>query len=400
MDYKIFILNKLLEKYENSKSYNGACNRRILLKISGLKEYKLYDYEEKANFHEAVFDLHRNALIDFNWEKFEENNILNEIWLNTDNVEKAYEYGKRPNIKNQVKEMLSYIESADFEQDYLKEFRSDAIAYMNDKGKEFRLLPYEYYKQIIEGLIFIQNEDTILERTFSVKCFGDSKFFERNIKNIIVRIIKVYKLKDEENILDNEALLSVGISRYPEIIEFNGNISIQFKSGFESDYNTLLKGAYINSESVKIIEAIDLKEIKRVLFIENKANYVDYITKHQKENELVIYHGGMYSPIKGDFFKQIFESTPNVEYYHWSDIDLGGFRIFERLKNNIINTLKPYNIDVKSFDQKRDYWIAVDDKYIDKLSQLLKDCTYKEFWDLITKVIDEKAKLEQETFIS
>ena len=108
----------------------------------------------------------------------------------------------------------------------------------------------------------------------------------------------------------------------------------------------------------------------------------------------------MYSPIKGDFFKQIFESTPNVEYYHWSDIDLGGFRIFERLKNNIINTLKPYKMDVKSFYQKRDYWIAVDEKYIDKLAQLLKDCTYKEFWDLITKVIDEKAKLEQEAFIS
>ena len=47
MNYKELILNKLLDKYENSKSYLQEINRRIILKLSNLKQYNIENYNEK-----------------------------------------------------------------------------------------------------------------------------------------------------------------------------------------------------------------------------------------------------------------------------------------------------------------------------------------------------------------
>ena len=63
--------------------------------------------------------------------------------------------------------------------------------------------------------------------------------------------------------------------------------------------------------------------------IENKANYISYINGMTAEDELVIYHGGCYSPIKGRWLRLIAEEAEKskIQVFHWSDIDLGGFRI-------------------------------------------------------------------------
>lgn len=71
MDYKLFILNKLLDKYENSKSLIEKSNRRIKLNLKELREYDIENYELKRIFHDIVFDLHEKGFIDFSWKKHE-----------------------------------------------------------------------------------------------------------------------------------------------------------------------------------------------------------------------------------------------------------------------------------------------------------------------------------------
>ncbi len=67
---------------------------------------------------------------------------------------------------------------------------------------------------------------------------------------------------------------------------------------------------------------LKIKNAKKIIFIENKANYINYIQNTKKSDEFVVYHGGMYSPIKGEFFKKLYEVAKNIEFYHWSDIDI------------------------------------------------------------------------------
>lgn len=57
------------------------------------------------------------------------------------------------------------------------------------------------------------------------------------------------------------------------------------------------------------MKALKIKNAKKLIFIENKANYIDYIQNNMKEEEFVIYHGGMYSQIKGEFFRKLYSEV-------------------------------------------------------------------------------------------
>lgn len=143
-----------------------------------------------------------------------------------------------------------------------------------------------------------------------------------------------------------------------------------------------------------------MKNIQKVLFIENKANYINYIYNEQKDNELVIFHGGMYSPNKKIFFEKLYNNGSNVtNWYHWSDIDLGGFNIFVRLKNNIVHSLEPYKMNIDDFYKYKKFWKKFDDNYSKKLELKLHDNNYINFYNVIKAMIKEKSKLEQEAFL-
>lgn len=146
------------------------------------------------------------------------------------------------------------------------------------------------------------------------------------------------------------------------------------------------------------MQKLKIKNANKIIFIENKANYIDYIQNKKKNDEFVIYHGGMYSPIKGEFFRKIYDVAKDKEFYHWSDIDIGGFKIFVRLKN-IIPELKQYKMGREDFNSKQDYWKEMSIDYRDKLIKMRALEEYEVFYDVIDEMIKSNCKLEQEAFI-
>lgn len=152
MNYRELILNKLLDKYEKSKSYLEDTNRRIILKLDNLKEYNIQNYEEKVLFHEVVKDLKNKGLVDFCWVKFEKENIMEQIWLIKENVEKAYAEIKRTNPKQSYIEIFEDLNKSNFKQVWLESFKKDMLQYMEKYEKENTLLPKAKYKEIIRAL--------------------------------------------------------------------------------------------------------------------------------------------------------------------------------------------------------------------------------------------------------
>ena len=188
-----------------------------------------------------------------------------------------------------------------------------------------------------------------------------------------------------------------GITKYPEIIEFCGDLEIIIKNEI-IEYKKETLGSYVNSYNVRDMKNLKIKNANKIIFIENKANYIDYIQNKKTEDEFVIYHGGMYSPIKGEFFSKIYESASNIKFYHWSDIDIGGFKIFVRLRK-IIPELLPYKMDVQALYSKKSYWKTMNQSYIEKLNQLKQESQYEIFYEVIDEMLKNKCKLEQEAFI-
>lgn len=410
MNYKQIILNKLLDKYEKSKSYLKHANRRIIVKAQEIKEYNVENYEQKILFHEILKKLKAKRIVDFDYLKYEEGNILDKIWLEKENVDTAYLEIQRENPKKNYMIILKQLENINFKQEWLQKFCKDITKYMIENQKENNLLPLSKSELILNALEeidkmqSISKVNSVLKRIFSIKCYNDSKYFEKYIEKNIIAIAKKYYLKNGDNIeLNNDEILKeIGIVKYPEIIEFCGNMKCKIK-GKLIEFSDATVGNYINSYTILNIEDIELIDLNKIIWIENKANYIDYIS-NKKTNELVIYHGGFYSPIKGEFFKKVYEASrktsKDIIYLHWSDIDIGGFEIFTRLKNNIVKEVQPYKMDKNTLVKNKNYWNYFDENYKKKLCKLRKCDEYNIFFETIDIMLEYNCKLEQEALIS
>lgn len=71
MDFEKIILNTLLDKYEASKALYKASNRRIILKMKNLTGYNIENYDRKQIIHDVIFELKKEGIIDFSWQKYE-----------------------------------------------------------------------------------------------------------------------------------------------------------------------------------------------------------------------------------------------------------------------------------------------------------------------------------------
>ena len=134
-------------------------------------------------------------------------NILKEIWLNKRNVEKAYIIANRVDIKQQNNILLEYLEQYQFNQKWIEDYRKDMISYISEKHKTNSLFPYEYAKDILKVLKEIDNKKEVLKRVLSINCFGV-----------------------QEDDTNEEILLEVGISKYPEVLEFCGDLEYYIKN--------------------------------------------------------------------------------------------------------------------------------------------------------------------------
>ncbi len=406
--WETFILNSLLNKYEASKKFQGTqTNRRILLKVSTDKKLMstLESYEQKRAFFAELEKLEKLKLISYLWVKGEKDNIVKEVALNTapETLSKSYALLNKPETKDTINSLVGLLTETKNKLNNLPEiacFLEQSQQKISSQMKFTRhftadlKLDHNICKFLIE-LDHLPSEQT--ERVISTKLYGDSKYFEKELKPKVLSILRQIQKDNDLDINDDATLLEqYGIVRYPQLFFFSGPIKIHLKNQGLVDYSFFKQGAIIDSKFIQQINLIDTTMISQVLFIENKATYYQYLN-HSHPNELVIYHGGFFSPIAKEFFKKIYDSTSNVSFYHWSDIDLGGFRIFVRLKNEIIPELQPYLMDVKTLLAYESKAIKITNQdYLTSLHDLLNNPDYHMFNQVLEQMIDKKIKLEQE----
>jgi hypothetical protein len=410
MNYKNLILGKLLDKYENSKSFtDGASKRRVMLRLSSeLPEYDVENPIARETFNSMILELSQKGLISYEWLKYEKDNIIDKVWLDIACVNSSYALigrkAKRAVLDNllfQVKDILSKSTS-----EWIIRFFEEIVQSIETKNSIAGLLPSdeEQAYSVLKAINSIQSlgDEGCLERVFSLRFFGDSKYFEKKLRAKVVGIIRKYYLglDASEEVSDDDLLMQVGIYHSPDMIDFKGGISGRIAET-DINFSAFLHGISINAETVRDLEITGTGNVSKVLFIENKANFIDFNMKNSDSTIMTVFHGGFYSPCKGLFFKKLYYAAldKNIEFYHWGDIDLGGFKIFKRLKFNIIPEIKPYLMDKEAFVSKIEYAAMFDSQYADKLKQLLEDNQYSEFWDVLKFMIENGIKLEQESFL-
>ena len=414
MKYKKKILQLLIGKYEKSKAaVSGSTTRKIAVQLSKEKGLNnlLEDIDEKRSFLKDLQELKEAGMVDYSWEKYEEGNLVDRIWLLYEPTEKLYQayemVGLIP-MQIQLEQCRCAIENCMkvIHKEWILEFLKECLETMDERKKlpKFFQGSRGQYLDLLKALTALDSVDTeILERVFSTRVYGNSKWFEKNVRSKFISVMRHIKREEnDQEFEDDELLLMAGIARYPEVMEFRGKVLTELYNGARIDYSQQVHGAYINSNLAEEVKRVHFPEVSKVLFIENKANYIWYLMNYNEGDELIVFHGGFYSPAKGKWFQKIYESSleKQISFYHWSDIDKGGMDIFCRLRDSIIPKLQPYKMDIETFEAYKNRGIKItENAYKRKLEAMRNDERYCIFYDLLEAILESGVIIEQEMMI-
>lgn len=405
------ILNRLLDKYENSKhlSEPGTSTRRVMLRIEK-KELPEYLYEDAAirdSYNEAALELEKQHLVQLKWVKGCP--VLSAVILCLDRIIPCYAAAERVHPRVRAKQVSDAVRIAlaGVAVPWIMAWKEDVCKSADEQMKvpAFCKKDDASLRDLLGALRgYAALSGSITMRAFSSKCFSDTKYFERNVRDLFLTIARKYDTElalacDENKLGEREQLAFLGIYARPELYELAGNCTIQTSQG-SICIGAAPYGLALPSTLVDFIMEIDLTAIRSITFIENKTNYDAYVMSEKQPEELVVYHGGFLSPKKKRLIASIAHAaSETTKIRFWADIDTGGFRMFRHLQE-LIPSLTPMRMSGEFVDSFHEYGLARSEEYLSSLRIDMENGKYPLFQDAIEQILDYGVTIEQETFLN
>lgn len=398
VQYDRKVINQLLDTYENSLLSTGENKRTIQIEFrftkTSIPAYFDESSSEYENIHISMKELERKKLIRIIWKDNKQDYLIHKVRLMTDHLEEAYQYvGRRP--KRGLEE-----ENVALLQKYLDEEAPVTVAFVNyllgrlrnhQSVKEYiDLEDRKETERFLRACVLVeQNREPCYLREFSIIHFQDSKYFEQ----IESRIAKVFRhFSEEYGEMDSIDLLAeYGIYRTPNYVYFKGNAVISIGEA-TVDLSLLKQGIGISGEDFPRIRFSDLSRVKKVITIENLTSFFRYC----EEDSLMIYLGGYHNRIRRTLLNMIYETIPYANYYHFGDMDAGGFSILMDLRKKTGIPFMSYHMDLDTLKEYRQYAKRLNESDRNRLEKIRIE---KEFSEVIDFMLEENIKLEQECII-
>ncbi|NCB92964.1 MAG: DUF2399 domain-containing protein [Clostridia bacterium] len=332
------------------------------------------------------------------------------------------------------------------------------VEYWRDRAKAAWVLPY--YEHLLEifdkgnfpkdagdTLFFkclnavVQEKEDVWKRIFSAAELNDSKLFKEKYENRIITVLKELSPKVKEGMTAGEILAEHGIQTYSQSLEIKGALEYEIMacsgsvagggsvagdgsvadggsvaydgrtgceknqemdataSGFyRIDVSKMCYGAVLNAQTLVAAKPVSLAGVKRIMTIENKANYENM---RYRSDTLYIYCHGFFAPKERRFLEQLPELADvdeNLEYLHWGDMDYGGIRIYNFIKKELFPKLKPYRMDAeeyrKALKAKAGYPLDAEKK------KKLQDMDAGDLEELRQMILEYDMEIEQEMLLS
>ena len=405
------ILNRLLDKYENSKhlSEPGTSTQRVMLRV-GKKELPEYIYEDAAirdSYNEAALELEKQHLVQLKWVKGCP--VLSAVILCLDRIIPCYAAAERVHPRVRAKQVSDAVRIAlaGVAVPWIAAWREDVCKSADEQMKvpAFCKKDDASLRDLLGALRgYAALSGSITMRAFSSRCFSDTKYFERNVRDLFLTIARKYDTElalacDENELGEREQLAFLGIYARPELYELAGNCTIQTSQG-SICIGAAPYGLALPSTLVDFIMEIDLTAIRSITFIENKTNYDAYVMSEKQPEELVVYHGGFLSPQKKRLIASIAHAaSETMKIRFWADIDTGGFRMFRHLQE-LIPSLTPMRMSGEFVDSFHEHGLARSEAYLSSLRIDVENGKYPLFRDAIERILNYGVTIEQETFLN
>lgn len=389
-----YLLGKIVKKFENSgNDWREECGGNRSIKI----QQSDYDCFGKSELIEEARKLEKKGLIRVTW--FCGGSEMEKITYRLQDMAEIYRMlgieSKKCRLQKVEECIRRYEEQA--ESSWLKDYYGDLFQEL-EKGK----CPSDFSKYG-ELLFHCLNEmeklkEPMLIRIFSTRYLGGSKVFEKTLKSRVVSIGRKYHPMIDEAMSEYEVLSQLYLEHYAQELALKGELQIVL-NGKRNDLGMFPYGLILNSETLKAAEIPPEQRIRKVITVENKANYT---AMAYEKGTLILFCHGFFSPREREFLiklekilKEQRQAGWEIQYYHTGDLDYGGVQIFRYNRLRIFPELKPLHMDVSRYEQYFDYAADMDPSAWEKLQGIKEPLLQP----LIDRILEEKRVIEQECFL-
>ena len=393
------ILQKLLAKYESSKTYKGenSVAQKFSIKPSDVfKDYEkdsadinqIEDFEKQCHHLESENFIH----IDRKYERITKITAesSDENWNKIRRI-----LGVKDKKTRQQEEILFY--SKIYESPYCHQIVKDFCKTQSErleKGKnaEFSL---EEARNILQLLTFIlENKNEILERELSISVLADSKKWENFYRSKVLRILRKSGYFDDliENCTDekeeNKVILEeLNVYANPSYVYFKGNGKITFQNGNIIPIVPETPLA-LSSASIKDIAAFEIKDTK-IMTVENLTSF----NRIKEADTFYIFLSGYHNSAKQKFIKTLHIQNQQKKYLHFGDIDPDGFYILQNLCTKTNINFEPYKMGIEELEKYSSFAKPLEENDLKKAKTLIEKGRFAE---IMNYMLEKNQKLEQE----
>lgn len=370
MNYDEIILKDLISIYEKRDVNSSSFKTKIKIKLTKDK-YPKY-FSSTIEYDEAIKNLEAKGYIFV--KKIPHDTVVDYIYLNLEYVDEIKKLLQVDDVK--AKRNLLLEELYKYNDDIIVNLRNEILNKI-ENNKSIKQYLTNDYLDVIKAIHYLENLDhSIYERNASNYIFNDSKRLAK-IRNQIVNIYHDEHIFEKKGIMTNTPYLYV---------KGEGIIGINSQ---KIDLSCVCSSIGIPIDDVN---ALSFENIDKVTTIENLTTFYDYAS-----DGLIIYLGGFSTIPQTQVLKKIKEACSN--FYHFGDIDYGGFMILSNLMENLNIKVKTINMDLETLKTNIKYAQSFSSEaYKDKLKSLLVKPSLSFYYDVIKYMIDNEIWLEQESF--
>ena len=393
------ILQKLLTKFESSKTYKGenSVTQSFSIKPSEVfNEYEkdsadinqIEDFEKQCCLLESENFIH----IDRKYERITKITAesSDENWNKIRRI-----LGVKDKKTRQQEEILFYskiYENPSCHQ-IVKDFcKTQSERLEKGKNAEFSL---EEARNILQLLTFIlENKNEILERELSISVLSDSKKWENYYRNKVLRILKksgyfeslIENCADEKE--ENKVILEeCNVFSNPSYVYFKGNGKITFQNGNIIPIVPETPLA-LSSTSIKDIAAFEIKDTK-IMTVENLTSF----NRIKEADTFYIFLSGYHNSAKQNFIKMLHSQNQQKKYLHFGDMDPDGFYILQNLCTKTNINFEPYKMGIEELEKYSSFAKPLEENDLKKAKTLIEKGRFAE---IMNYMLEKNQKLEQE----
>jgi len=398
VQYDKQVINKLLDTYENSLLSIGKNKRNVKIELRFTRTVLPEYFDESSfvyeNIHIQMRNLEEEGLVRIVWKDRKVDYVIQKVQLNMERLTQAYAFVRRTpkcNLEEANQALLEeYCNDETGENPITGEFARYLLERLNNHQsvKEYiNLSKIEETRRLFVALSNVEkNRKPCYIREFSIEHFQDSKYFEQ-IKNQVAKIFRRFH-SEYASMETAEILAEYGIYHTPNYVYLKGDIMIVI-DGEPIKLRTLNQGLGISGEDLWKVTFSDLSRIKQVITIENLTTFFRW----QEPESLIIYLGGYHNGIRRTLLKKIYQELPRISYYHFGDIDAGGFSILKDLRNKTGIPFQMYHMDIETLKCYEKYGKALTESDRTRLKEMEKD---EELQEVVSYMLLHNVKMEQE----